>query len=293
MAVPTPLPAFPRVALFGAGTVGTAVAVLLQRSGCEIVGVWSRSDDSARRAQRHLQTDVLDISAEMPAADLILIGASDAGIAEVAERLAGHVREGAVAAHLSGSLGLAVLAPLVDAGASGLACHPVQACPDIPTAVERLPGSAWGVTASPGLEGWAYALISEKLQGTAVAVPEEVRPLWHSASVMTSNGIAALLSFGESILASIGIEQPVSVLGPLAAGTVANARSGGGGGKTLTGPIVRGEVGTVTRHLAALRTSSPHLVDDYLRVGRVILGAAVEAGRLDEDTARSMQEVLA
>lgn len=292
MAVPTPLPAFPRVALFGAGTVGTAVAVLLQSAGCEIVGVWSRSDASARRAQRHLQADVLDISAGTPAADLILIGASDGGIPQVAEALAKRVAPGTVVAHLSGSLGLAVLAPMIEVGAPGLACHPVQACPDIPTAVERLPGSAWGVTASPGLEGWAHALISEKLQGTAVAVPEEVRPLWHSASVMTSNGIAALLSFGESILASIGIEQPVSVLGPLAAGTVANARSGGGGGQTLTGPIVRGEVGTITRHLAALRTSSPHLVDDYLRVGRVILGAAVEAGRLDEDTARAMQEVL-
>jgi predicted short-subunit dehydrogenase-like oxidoreductase (DUF2520 family) len=289
-----PLPALPRVALFGAGRVGTATAVLLQRSGCEIVGVWSRSESSVARAARYLRVGALDMEDRGTVdADLVLIGAGDTSISDVVEVLAGRAPAGAVAAHLSGSLGVEALRRLLDTGVHGLACHPVQACPDVDTAVARLPGSAWGVTTSEGIEGWALAFVSEKLHGAPVLVPEGYRPLWHTASVMTSNGIAALLAFGETLLASIGIERPEAVLGPLAAGTVDNARSGGGGGATLTGPVVRGESATIERHLDALREHSPELVADYVRVVEMILGAAVSARRVDEPTRRRIAGLLA
>lgn len=282
----------PRTALLGAGTVGTAVASLLKGAGCPITGVWSRSGTSSARAERRLDAPRLDLDGiETIDAELVMVGGTDAAIGEIALLLQGKVAPGTVVAHFSGSLGPDALAPALEDGAVGLASHPVQACPTIDAALERLPGSTWGVTCDEGIQGWASGLIEEHLRGSVVVVPAEVRPIWHAASVMTSNGIAALLAFGESLLASIDVDDPVAVLGPLAAGTVANARAGGGGGKTLTGPLVRGEVATVQRHLDALRAGGDR-EDDYKTVARMILGAAVASQRIDDHTRSRMQELL-
>jgi predicted short-subunit dehydrogenase-like oxidoreductase (DUF2520 family) len=89
------------------------------------------------------------------------------------------------------------------------------------------------------------------------------------------------MALGEGLLRSTGIDDPVSVLGPLAAGTVANAREGGGGGRTLTGPAVRGEAATIARHLEAM---PEHLARGYRLAVRLVLEAAATSGRIEPDT---------
>jgi predicted short-subunit dehydrogenase-like oxidoreductase (DUF2520 family) len=278
--------------LIGAGRVGTAVALLLRRAGWTLVGVASRSDDSARRASERTGAPVFPLEGAIPEADLYVIGATDEGIGALAATLSGRLPAGSIALHLSGSLGTEVLGPLAAQGVKTCALHPVQACPDIETALRRLPGSAWGVTCAPDLDKWARDLVVEVFDGTPISVPEEARTLWHASSVMTSNGISALLAFGEDLLRSLGIEDPGRVLGPLAAGTVANAREGGGGHATLTGPIARGEVNTVVRHMEVLRIEHPDLLHGYRLVAASILEAAERAGKLDASVAEAMREAL-
>ncbi|MGI8407423.1 MAG: DUF2520 domain-containing protein, partial [Actinomycetota bacterium] len=87
-------------------------------------------------------------------------------------------------------------------------------------------------------------------------------------------------------------DRPGEVLGPLASATVANAVGGGGGGATLTGPVVRGEAATVRRHLEALGSFDPSLAASYVRVSDVVLGAALRAGRLNAASAAELEEVL-
>ena len=283
-------PLFPaRVLLVGAGRVGTAVSHLLARSGCEIVGVASRTGASADEAGRFLGAPVTSLE-DLPEADVVVIGAVDGAIAPLADIVAASPSAPARVVHLSGASGIAPLKPIVEAGGIAWALHPVQACPDVLTAVERLPGSAWGVTVSGDL-AHALQFVRDGLGGEPVQVPEEARPTWHAASVMTSNGISALLAFGEEILGSLGIESPDAILGPLAAGTVANARQGGGGTETLTGPIVRGESATVRKHLEALG-SSPQLQERYRNVGRMILDTAGASGRLDPAARAAIEELL-
>lgn len=278
-----------RVLLVGAGRVGTAVTSLLARRGFLVAGVASRTSASARRAADLLDAPAFDLG-ELPRADLVVLGALDAGIAPLAERIAAGAASGAVVLHLSGASGVAPLQPVTDAGGTAWALHPVQACPDVETALERLPGCAWGVTAPGDLER-AMNFVRSELDGRPVAVREEVRPLWHAASVMTSNGISALMAFGEEILAGIGIPDGTKVLGPLAAGTVANARDRGGGAATLTGPVVRGEVDTVSKHLGAL-ADTPGLAERYRRVARMILDAADAGGALHAPARRAIEELL-
>jgi predicted short-subunit dehydrogenase-like oxidoreductase (DUF2520 family) len=135
-------------------------------------------------------------------------------------------------------------------------------------------------------------VVREDLDGTAVFIEEDDRPLWHAAAVSVSNGTAALMAMGEALLRSIGIERPELVLGPLAAGTVANAIEEGGGGATLTGPVVRGDVGTVERHVRALSGGAPEVVDSYRQVARLIADAAARTGRLSPTGRRLLNDVL-
>ena len=278
-----------RVLLVGAGRVGTAVTSLLARRGFVLTGVASRTQTSARRAAELLGAPVVDLG-DLPPAELVVVGAVDAGLAPLAEKVAASAASEAVVLHLAGASGVAPLQAVTDAGGTAWALHPVQACPDVESALKRLPGSAWGVTAPADLER-AMDFVRTHLEGTPFAVPEEARPLWHAASVMTSNGISALMAFGEEILGSIGISDGIDVLGPLAAGTVANARAGGGGSATLTGPIVRGEAGTVAKHLDALAVS-PELAERYRRVARMILDAADAGAALDVSARTALEELL-
>jgi predicted short-subunit dehydrogenase-like oxidoreductase (DUF2520 family) len=227
----------------------------------------------------------------LPESDLVLLGVPDRAIHELAARLAVAVRPGAIVCHFAGSLGIGPLDAL-PAKVGRAALHPVQTCPDPETAIVRLPGSAWGVTCSEELREWAFALVEGDLRGHPVAVAEEVRPLWHAASVTTANGVAALLAAGEAMLAAAGIADPVGVLGPLAAGAVANAREGGGGGATLTGPVVRGETDIVGGHLEAIARLAPGLESAYRAVSRSIIDSARRSQRIDAATARAMTALV-
>lgn len=287
-ATTTPL----RVSLVGAGRVGTAVAVLLAEAGHDVVGIASRSEPSRRRAAELLRAPAFDASS-MPPSDLVLLGVPDDQIASAAALVAPRLGPGAAVCHFAGAWGIAPLEAALERGAGACALHPVQACPDVPSAIRRLPGSAWGVTCSDdGWSAWARALVERSLGGAVFEVAETDRALWHAAAVTTSNGIAALLAGGEAMLEAIGVSHPTEVLGPLAAGTIANARAGGGGARTLTGPVVRGEVATIARHVAALRERAPELLATYELAARSILAAAGWAGRAGSETEASVLELL-
>jgi predicted short-subunit dehydrogenase-like oxidoreductase (DUF2520 family) len=287
---PTPFPF--SFLLVGAGRVGTAVSRLLIDAGHAIAGVASRSASSAERAAHFLDAPVFSLDVELPGADVVLLGLPDAAIEPVATVFARHDVAGRVFWHCSGSLGLGPLKSVLDNGALGCALHPVQACPDVATAITRLPGSAWGVTTSPEAAGWAARVVTESLHGTPVTVADEDRPAWHSAAVMVSNGVAALMAAGEAVLASISVDAPETVLGPLAAGTVANAVDGGGGGATLTGPVVRGETLAIRRHLDALRVADGNLARSYELVTALVIDQAVRTGRLEQEAATEMRRLL-
>lgn len=272
-------------ALAGAGRVGTAVAILLTRAGWRCAGVASRSPSSAQDSAGRLGAPVHGFDS-LPEADVVLVGASDGAIDEVARAV--PVKGGSVVWHLAGSLGLSVLDGATARGAVPAALHPVQTIPDVDSGVERLPGSAWGVTADERAATWALATV-ELLGGTPVVVAEGLRPRWHAASVVTANGISALLAAAEELARSAGAADPMAVLGPLAAGAVDNARASSGAA-TLTGPLVRGEVATIRRHLDAL-SGEPALAA-YLQASRLILGVATSSERIDPETAAEMTALL-
>jgi predicted short-subunit dehydrogenase-like oxidoreductase (DUF2520 family) len=224
-------------------------------------------------------------------ADVILVGVPDSVLPEIDTVLAPEVRPGQVVWHFAGAYGVEPFPGVAGAGAGVAALHPVQSCPSVETAIARLPGSAWGVTCSEGLEEWVQTVVSTHLGGTPVPVAEIDRPAWHAAAVITSNGVAALMATGEQILRDLGIDSLEGVLGPLALGTIQNAVEGGAA-DTLTGPVIRGDVATIERHIAALRARDADLARAYIRTSLSILETAAKTGRVDEATAAKMRDRL-
>lgn len=277
--------------LVGAGRVGTAVAELLRRAGHEPVGVASRSRDSGARAAELLATEVVEPE-RIPACDVVLLGVPDDALEAVASAIAPSLEESTVVIHFSGASGVRQVSDKLLASTPVCALHPVQACPDFETAIARLPGSYWGVTTTQGAGEWSSELVRNDLEGFPIDVQESDRPVWHAAAVTTSNGIAALLALGENLLRATGVETPTDILGPLARGTIENAISGGGGGKTLTGPAVRGEVEIIERHARAIARDAPDLLPGYRRAAQLVIEAGSIEGRVQPDTAAAIEQIL-
>ena len=286
------LPPSVRLALVGAGRVGTAVASLLQRSGHDVVAVWSRSDASAERARLTLGAPVRDLADAASRAQVVLVGVTQDALEEVAQEVAGAIAQGAVVCHFAGAVGIAVLHPVLAVGGGACALHPVAAIHDLDAAARRLSGCAWGITCSDGLDDWAAELVARDLQGVPVAVSERDRPLWHAAAVTTANGIAALLSTGEAMLGALDVASPREVLGPLARGVLANAHEATSAAHAVTGPVVRGEIETIRSHLDALGERAPALVKPYVAAAWNVLLVADREGRIEASTSDELRGAL-
>lgn len=276
--------------LVGAGKAGTAVAATLRAAGHRVVAVASRSAPSAAASAERLGADVAAADS-LPECDVVLLGVPESAVGDAAGVVAPSLRPGAVLWHLSGSLGVRPLDPATSAGAWRCALHPVQAFPSVEAGAARLRGSAWGLTCDEGVREWARRVVEEDLEGRAFDVAEEDRPVWHAAAVTTANGAVALMSLGESLLATIDVGEPAAVLGPLAAAAVAHA-SERGATASLTGPAVRGEWATVTGHMDALAAVAPDLVDEYREATRSIVRAARRAGKVDDAALEAAAAIL-
>lgn len=226
------------------------------------------------------------------AADLLLIAVPDDALAGVVADLAdrGALRPGQVVAHTSGAHGLAVLAPAAEVGARPLALHPAMTFTGTPDDLTRLPGISYGVTAPAELRPLAARLVAD-LGGVPEWVAESDRPLYHAALAHGANHLVTLVNEAADRLRDAGVDRPEKVLAPLLRAALENALRLGD--DALTGPVSRGDAGTVERHLARLASTAPESVPAYLALARRTADRAIAAGRLRPVDAQSLLGVLA
>lgn len=281
------------VAVIGAGRVGTAVAVLLQRAGHRIVAVSGRAA-TRERATAHLPgIPVLDAAQAAATAELVVIGTPDDLIGPTVRQLAVAVAvgPGSWVAHLSGSLGLGVLGPASDLGAGRLAIHPLQTFPDVRSALDRFPGCTIAITAD-NEEGYGLGFrLADDLHGAPFRLADDLRPLYHAAAVFASNYLVAISAVAESLFASAGVPDPAAAMGPLQQASLENVQHLGPA-RALTGPGVRGDAGTILRHLEALKQYAPDVLPAYVAMARVTLDLAERAGRLPPGARAEVENVL-
>jgi predicted short-subunit dehydrogenase-like oxidoreductase (DUF2520 family) len=282
------------VGVVGAGRVGAVLGAALAAAGHHVTAV--AGDSGASRARLALLLPDVPrrsaVSVARAAADLLLIAVPDDALAGVVTDLAqrGALRPGQVVAHTSGAHGLAVLAPAAAVGARPLALHPAMTFTGTPDDLARLDGISYGITAPADLRPLAARLVTD-LGGVPEWVAETDRPLYHAALAHGANHLVTLVNEATDRLRDAGVARPEKVLAPLLRAALENALRLGD--DALTGPVSRGDAGTVERHLARLAATAPESVPAYLALARRTADRAIAAGRLRPVDAQSLLGVLA
>jgi predicted short-subunit dehydrogenase-like oxidoreductase (DUF2520 family) len=284
-----------KVAVIGAGRVGTAMALLLSERGFEVTAVADRSREARQKAAELSGADALEKNEDAAAlADIVLITVPDSSIEGVCDSLvsAGVPLERKKVVHMSGALSLSALASASRAGADTLSIHPIQTFADLEGATAALPGSTFGVTCDEGAFSWASDFVAS-LKGRAIRIDDRDKVAYHAAATVACN-LMAMVEYGALLIArQLGFSdsEEREAFGPLITATAANvARIGPV--EALTGPLARGDVDTVRSHLAALEEVGGGLAPMYRAVCLVGLQMLEERDDCDREAVRALRELL-
>lgn len=283
-----------RIGVIGAGRVGAVLGAALAAAGHRVVAASATSAESNHRAALLLPgTDLRPVDAVARGVDLVLLAVPDDALDALVHRLAagGVLAPGQVIVHTSGAHGLAVLEPATALGVSGIALHPAMTFTGEAGDLDRLAdGISFGVTAPAALRPLATRLVAD-LGGSVEWVEESARPLYHAALAHGANHLVTLTNEALDRLRDAGVRDPQRVLGPLLRAALENTLARGDA--ALTGPVARGDAGTIARHLAELRRIAPDSVPAYLALARRTADRAIDAGRLRLSDAAPLLGVLA
>lgn len=240
------------VGIIGAGKVGAVLGSALRAAGHHLKAVSATSQASKERAGTLLPAvPILPPDQVAKESELVILAVPDDQIGPVVSGFAklGLWRSGQIVAHVCGAHGTQILQPAAQAGAIPIAIHPAMTFSGLSLDLVRLDGCPWAVTASALALPIAQALVVE-MGGEPFVVPESARPLYHAALAHGANHLVTLITQARQALQASGIEDSGTFLAPLVQAALERALSEGISG--LTGPVVRGDVGTVVRHLDAL-----------------------------------------
>lgn len=285
-------PARLRVGVVGPGRAGTALARALARAGHVITATTAVSEKSRQRVREHFpDAEITDPSAVCDRADLVLLTVPDDELPALVAGLAstGAPLRGRLVAHASGAHGLKALEPATRAGALPLAIHPVMTFTGRDDDVDRMKGVSFGVTAPEQLRPAAEALVIE-MGGEPVFIPEENRALYHAALAFAANHLVTITAQAADLLRAAGAANPNRMLAPLLSAALDNALRFGDDG--LTGPVARGDDGTVAAHVKAIDEADPRAKNAYLALARLTADRAMAAGLLRTEDAERLLDVL-
>lgn len=275
------VPAPPRVVVIGAGRAGRSLAVALETAGLPVLAVLGRERPFPDALAR---------------ADIVLVATPDGVVGSVLRELGdAPLAPGAIVLQLSGARAPdgADDALRAQGGKVG-SFHPLVPLADPAVGAERLRG-AWIGISGDGVAVAAGASLARRLGAQALTIPEtpDARALYHAAAVFASNFPVVLAAVAERLFVSAGV-QPASAgaaVRHLLASAVANVVVSTHVAEALTGPIVRGDLATVERHLAALDADVAARAL-YQALARATVDVAQTAGRVNADTARALDRVL-
>jgi predicted short-subunit dehydrogenase-like oxidoreductase (DUF2520 family) len=267
------------------------------------VAVASRSAASAERLAERLNgcRAVENAQTVAGAADLAFIATPDDAIGSVAAQV--RWRPGVWVVHVSGAESLSVLEPARCAGAAVGSIHPLQTFADTEHAVASMPGSTFALEGGGALLDCLRQMVAA-LRGRAVELRPQDKALYHAAAVLVSNYVVTLMDMATRLWQQFEADpdSAAQALLPLLQGTVDNLRRLGLP-DALTGPIARGDLGTVQRHLEALEAMAPDLLLAYRELGLQTIPVAAalnkrraalgRSGGLDQQRADELRALLA
>ena len=282
----------PIIGIVGAGAVGTALGLALSRAGWPIQAVASR--DAKRRDHFRSLVEVsrvfVDPEPLLDEVELIVLAVPDDVVGPLASSL--RMYGGQAMIHTSGALGAEVLAPAMAAGTQIGAFHPLVAFADTERAVQALHGATVAIEGDDQLAAM-LADMAEAIGARPVRLAPGSKAAYHAAAVLAAGGLVALLDAIAELGRVAGLDEAgaLAIYGPLIEGTLGNARALGIRA-ALTGPVTRGDVGTLRSHQDALRAHAPGVLDLYVAAARREIDLAEARRALAPEDATQMRAAL-
>jgi predicted short-subunit dehydrogenase-like oxidoreductase (DUF2520 family) len=282
----------PTTGIIGGGAVGVALGLALTRAGWPVHAIASRDPDRRTRFAAVMEgaRAFAEPQALVEEVELIIVAVPDDSIAALASGV--RMYGGQAMVHTSGALGAEVLEPAMAAGTQVGTFHPLVAFADTERAIAALHGATVAIEGDDQLAA-LLADMAEAIGATPVRLASGSKAAYHAAAVLAAGGFVALLDAIAELGRVAGLDEAgsLAIYGPLIEGTLGNARALGIRA-ALTGPMTRGDVGTLTAHLAALQEHAPGVLDLYVAAARREVELATERGALAPETAAAMRAAL-
>ncbi|MEN2774456.1 Rossmann-like and DUF2520 domain-containing protein [Acetivibrio clariflavus] len=285
------------VGIIGAGRLGSAFAVALNKIGACVGGIYSRSEESSRLLCRKVGIETENsMEAAVRNSDAILLAVSDNHIGNVAAEIASCINkkyiEGKIFLHLSGALTSEILKPLEDLGAFTGSFHPIQTFADRDNGWKKLFNCFFGFEGCIEAKKYAEAIV-EKLEGKLILIEKEQKNLYHAAACIISNYTVTLFHIMHQLLVKAGMDENTAADAflPLLKNTVDNIEKLGYI-NALTGPISRGDHKVIEKHIDSLLKEIPEYEAIYRMLGKYTLDVADKRGSISNEDKKKLIELL-
>ena len=284
-----------RVGIIGAGRVGRALARASRRAGLDVAAAWSRTEHTRQRVAGELAIPVAtSLDEAVVGCDIVIVAVPDEQLAAVLLELAGRIDDGAapLVVVTSGSSSIELGESVRTAGGRVVRIHPLRAITDVMQA-DALDGVVAAVTASGDADGAAARELATRLGMVPFELADADASTWHAAGSIAAGGVTTLLAAARDLAVLAGLEPDAALraMADLARGAIDQAVTQSPEA-ALTGPVVRGDAGTVAAHVAAIQARRPDLVDPYRAVARASADLAHRSGRIDDDVLARIDEAI-
>ena len=267
-----------RIGFIGAGTVAGSLAVCLSRQGYRVVAAASRTFASAQGLARRVEGCVAYQTSQDAAddSDVVFITTSDDAIEPVSRSLTWRPGQGVV--HCSGAASLDVFDHAAGQGAAPGAFHPLQAFSSVENGIESIPGITFGIEGSGEMATFLQQMARD-IGGNPIVLRAEDKALYHLTGVMMGNLLTEYVAMAAQMWDRLGMSRDAGLkaLIPMMRQVSVNLDTSGVPA-AVAGPYVRGDVGTVRKHLETLRDRAPEMLPFYCELALAGLPVAVEKG---------------
>jgi predicted short-subunit dehydrogenase-like oxidoreductase (DUF2520 family) len=280
------------IGFVGAGLLGNGLGKAISKKGYQVTSVASQNFSSAKQFARRIEgcTPYKSIEEVSKISDLIFITAPDDSIEAIASNLQGS--KGKAVIHCSGVLSTKELQKTRDEGAYVGCFHPLQTFPSVKVAVKNMVNTTFSIEASKPLRKFLEKMTKD-LGGHYIYLKSDEKILYHAAATITSGYTVTLLKLALDLWYQFDFsrDKALKALLPLLKGTITGIESVGIS-KALTGPISRGDILTITKHLHAINKTAPSILPAYCQIGLNQIPLALEKGTLSSDIANEIQSLL-
>ncbi len=285
-----------RIGIIGTGRVGPSLGKVMKGAGLNVVGVWGRSEEGVREASLFVGCEGFrELGSLFDSSDVVFVAVKDDALRSVSDSILslGNIIEGKLISHTSGSHPSTVFSSLKNRGAFVASFHPLQSISSKERGVEVLRGAYIAIEGDKEVVDFLFS-VARRIGCRPFRIETKFKALYHASAVMSCNLLYALYWLSCQLLSICGVDEDLreKVLLPLVKGTISNIENAGVL-RSLTGPLVRGDVSTVKAHLENFKEQGLLVHEKvYRELSLVLLSMVKDAGFLSPDAFKSLKEIL-